>query len=63
MWGCEKFRRGVLAEPQRLDWSERLHWLMCRSCARFLGELRVFDRVIYAALSIDVAPEPQADQD
>ena len=59
MLHCEEFRRRVGAEPQRLDWSQRLHWLVCRACGRFLREMRALDRLIAPALLIDV---PSADR-
>lgn len=56
MLSCEEFRRRAGAKPQRLGRSERLHWLMCRACGRFLQETRALDRLIASALSIDVTP-------
>lgn len=59
MLNCEQFRFLAGADPQHLSWRQRLHWLMCRACARYLRMMRAFDRRIRLALNVDFAPTPR----
>lgn len=55
MLNCEQFQLLAGADPQHLSWGQRLHWLTCRACARYLRFMRAFDRRIRLALNVDLS--------
>lgn len=54
MLKCEDFQFLAGADPRHLTWGQRMHWLMCRTCARYLGSMRKLDRKIEEALKIEL---------
>lgn len=50
MLNCEQFRFLVGADPVRLSFTQRLHWLTCLGCARYLRTMRRLNRTIRQAL-------------
>lgn len=52
MLNCERFRFHVGADPERLNCAQRLHWLTCIACARYLRSMRTFNRRIREALEL-----------
>lgn len=52
MLNCDQFQWLAGADPQRLSWAQKLHWLSCRGCARYLRKMRALDRRIRRALDV-----------
>lgn len=50
MLNCEQFRFLAGADPVRLSFAQRLHWLTCLGCARYLRAMRRLNRTIRQAL-------------
>lgn len=50
MLNCEQFRFLAGADPERLSFAQRLHWLTCLACARYLRAMRRLNRTIRQAL-------------
>lgn len=55
MLNCEQFQWQTGADPGRLSWRQRVHWLTCRACARYLRAMRALDRQIERALNITLS--------
>lgn len=53
---CEEFQFLAGALPRQTNWSQRLHWIMCRACARYLKEMRALDQRIERALALSHYP-------
>lgn len=52
MLSCEKFRFLAGADPEHLPCAMRLHRLLCLGCARYLRDMRRFNRRIREALML-----------
>lgn len=50
---CEEFQFLAGALPHEMNWKQRLHWIICRACARYLREMRELDRRIESALVLE----------
>lgn len=57
MLNCEQFRFLAGADPEHLSFAQRLHWLTCLACTRYLKAMRHFNRRIRQALLL---PDPAA---
>lgn len=52
MLNCEQFRLLTGADPEQLSLAVRIHRLTCLACARYLREMRHFNRRIRQALRV-----------
>lgn len=50
---CEEFQFLAGALPRKMNWGQRLHWITCRACARYLREIRELDHRIERALAFE----------
>lgn len=59
MLSCDKFRFHAGADPEHLPCASRLHRLLCIGCARYLRDMRRFNRRIREALKVNAAGRDQ----